>query len=262
MDMYIEFDARQLLFRTNVEEVRDYMAEAFRHMLVPALVDPVERLEFNQAETGYRIQSADLLDYANVALEDLMPLVKDEVRLQFMRKRPDLLWMHAGVIERHGGALLLSGMSGQGKSTLTTYLCEHEWRFLSDDVAPVRMDADRVLPFLQSPVRRIHPGREVAREDLGTLERETVDVAEGSLCRVETEIRGIVFIEYAKDAEAKLARLDQGAAAMEILRNATNFFDHRGAAVERAAKMVSHIPMYRLAYGSPRSASEVLNQLW
>ena len=262
MDLYIEFDARQLLFRTNVSEARDYMADTFRHMLVPALVDPVDRLEFYETEKGYTIHSANTLNYENTALEKLIPLLKDEVRLQCMRNRPDLLWMHAGVIERHGGALLLSGTSGQGKSTLSTYLCEHGWRFLSDDVAPVRMDTDRVLPFLQAPVRRLHPGREVAREELGTLEREVVDVDAASLCRDEAEIRGIVFIEYARDAEAQLVRLDQGSAAMEILRNATNFFDHRAAAVERAARLVSHIPMYRLAYGSPRSASEVLNRLW
>jgi len=262
MDLYIEFDAQQLLFRTNIEEARDYMAETFRHMLVPALVDPVERLELHRTGSGYTIRSVTSLDYANISLENLIPLVKDEVRLQFMRKRPDLLWMHAGVIERHGGALLLAGVSGQGKSTLTTYLCEHGWRFLSDDVAPVRMDADRVLPFPQAPVRRLHPGREVAPDELGTLERETVDVRPESVCRDEAEIRGIVFIEYAKDAETKLIRLDQGSAAMEILRNATNFFDHRGAAVERAANLVNRVAMYRLPYDAPRSASRILNELW
>lgn len=262
MDLYIEFDARQLTFRSNIAEVREYVADTFRHMLVPSVRNSAGKLEFNRTADGYSLRSEATLDYANMSLESLIPLIKDEVRLQFMRARPDLLWMHAGAIARSGGALLLAGKSGQGKSTLTTYLCEHGWRFLSDDVAPVRMDVDRVIPFMQMPVRRLHPGREVRWEDLNTLDRETVDVTPEKLCRDESEIRGIVFIEYEKDAEAQLVRLDQGSAAMEILRNATNFFDHRGAAVERAANLVNRVPMYRLAYGLPRSASKVLDGLW
>ncbi len=262
MRLYIEFDGMQLTFRSNSREVRDYVTHTFRHMLAPAMTRSAGELAFNETADGYSLRSADSLDYANVPLEDLLPLVKDEVRLQFMRARPDLLWMHAGAIERGGGALLLAGKSGQGKSTLTTYLCEHGWRFLSDDVAPLRMDVDRVLPFPQSPVRRRHPGREVSTEELATLERESVDVAPERLRRGDAEIWGIVFIEYAKDSKAGLIELDQGSAAMEILRNATNFFDHRGNAVERAARLVNRVPMYRLAHGLPEAASDVLKDLW
>ena len=262
MELFIEFDGRQLAFRSDIGEVREFVAETFRHMLVPAATHSAGELEFSQTAKGYSLRSAESLNFANVPLDALLPLVKDEVRLQFMRDRPDLLWMHAGAIERNGGALILAGMSGQGKSTLTTYLCEHGWRFLSDDVAPVRMDTDRVIPFLQLPVRRLHPGREVAREELASLERETVNVSTESVCREAPEIRGIVFIEYARGESAKLIELDQGSAAMEILRNATNFWDHRGAAVERAADLVSRVTMYRLVYDLPRPASEILNGLW
>ncbi|MDQ3244427.1 MAG: hypothetical protein M3Q09_11910, partial [Gemmatimonadota bacterium] len=163
---------------------------------------------------------------------------------------------------RDGGALLLSGTSGQGKSTLTTYLCQHGWRYMSDDVAPLRMDVNVVLPFPQSPVRRLHPGREVSRDELGTLERETVAVTSVQICHEPTEIRGIVFIAYAKGRKAELVRLEQGSGAMELLRNATNFFDHKASAVAKAAELGRRIPMYSLDYGIPGPAAELLNGLW
>ena len=262
MDLFIEFDRQQLTFRTNIPEVADYLTDTFCHMLVPAATSSVGVIEFNQTPEGYALRSAESIDYTGVELEKFLPLMKDEVRLQFMRARPDLLWMHAGAIERDGGALLLAAKSGQGKSTLSTYLCEHGWRFLSDDIAPVRMDTDGVIPFPQLPVRRLHPGREVPEGELHKLERETVQVSAEGICHDETDIRGIVFIEYTKGAEAKLVTLDQGSAAMEILRNATNFWDHKGAAVERAANLVGRVVMYRLAYDEPREALGVLNRLW
>lgn len=262
VDLFIEFDQRQLTFRTNVVEAREYVAATFRHMLVAGVSESAGQLAFLETENGYAVISAEVTEFAGVRLEELMPLVKDEVRLQFMRSRPDLLWMHAAAVERAGGALLLSGISGQGKSTLSTYLCEHGWRFLSDDVSPVRMDADQVIPFPQVPVRRLHPGREVSREELGTLDRQAVEVATEALCTGEPEIRGIVFIAYAAGAKASLRKLERGSAALEILRNSTNFFDHKGEAVGRAAGLANRMPMYALAYSLPWSAADLLNALW
>jgi hypothetical protein len=260
MTLYIQFDEQQLTFRTDVEKVAEFVAMTFRHMLVSESTASAGSLEFFRTSGGYSLKAADVVEFPRLELAELIPLVKDEVRLQFMRARPDLLWMHAGVVERNG-AILISGMSGQGKSTMTTRLCEYGWRFLSDDVAPVRMSADRVIPFPQAPVRRLHAGREVSREELGTLARETVKLDPETICRDEAEIRGVVFIEYAAGSRATLTRLDMGTAAMEILRNATNFFDHRAAAVERAVQMVSRAPMYRLQYGSSDEAAEVLSQM-
>lgn len=262
MDLFIEFDRQQLTFRTNIPEVAGYLTDTFCHMLVPAATNSVGMTEFNQTPEGYALRSAESIDYEGIALEEFLPLMKDEVRLQFMRARPDLLWMHAGAIERAGGALLLAAKSGQGKSTLSTYLCGHGWKFLSDDIAPIRMDTDIVIPFPQLPVRRLHPGREVGEGELHMLERETVPVSPVGVRRDDTDIRGIVFIEYVKGADAKLVTLDQGSAAIEILRNATNFWDHKSAAVERAAHLVGRIVMYRLAYDQPHEAVEVVNKLW
>ncbi len=231
-------------------------------MLVPGAKVSAGELAFFRDGKVWRLDGAASNRFEDVSVDLLLPLVKDEVRLQFMRSRPDLLWMHAGAVERDGGALLVSGRSGQGKSTMTTWLVEHGWRYMTDDVAPVRMETDRIIPFLQAPVRRLHPGREVEEHELSTLKREAPDLNESQICRLETEIRGIVFVAYTPGADATLRKLDMGAAALELLRNATNFVDHKAAAVGRAANLAERVPMHELVYSNPGSAADLLRDLW
>ena len=191
----------------------------------------------------------------------LLPLIKDEVRLQFMRSRPDLLWLHAGSVERDGQAILLAGRSGQGKSTLTTRLCESGWRLLSDDISPVRMETDSVVPFPQSPVRRLHPGREVTGDEFFQLERETVSLDSEKIVRSEVPIRAAIFIAYHLGGDTKIVRLRQGSAALELLRNLTNFIDHKSAAVDRAAALARRLPAYSLEWSDVVKAARTIDQV-
>ena len=55
--------------------------------------------------------------------------------------------LHAGVVEKNGRALILSGPPGTGKSTLTLALLERGFGLLSDDVCPVDRATGRVHPF-------------------------------------------------------------------------------------------------------------------
>jgi len=258
----IQFDDCQLLFRSDVPDALEYMAQAFGHMIADRVTNSIGELEFIHIPNGYSIRGSSETDYPAVALADLLPLLKDEVRLRFMRARPDLLWMHAGAVERSGVALLLSGPSGHGKSTLTTLLCERGWRLMSDDIAPVRMDVDEVLPFPQSPLRRIHPGHEVDPLQVSYLDREPVSVATEMLRRGAAPIGALVFIEYKGGVPAGLVKIPRGSAAMEMLRNATNFVDHKGAAVGRVAALARRVPAYRLLYGRGADAVALVDALW
>jgi hypothetical protein len=137
-------------------------------------------------------------------------------------------------------------------------LTERGWNFLSDDVAPVRMHADEVIPFPQTPVRRLYPGHEVDPEHLGSIPRERVSIGKGSIRDEPAAIGGVVIVEYRRGASASLKRLEPGPAALEILRNVVNFVDHKGAAVARAAAMAMAVPIYRLCYDAASDAIPLL----
>ncbi|MDQ3080839.1 MAG: hypothetical protein M3R07_01335, partial [Gemmatimonadota bacterium] len=255
-----EFDGSQLTVRTDAAEVRAYLLEAFAHMLVPEVTRNIGELHILRSGAGYAMAGDQTLDFSGVSASDLLPLLKDEVRLRFMRSRPDLLWLHAGAVERGGSALLISGPSGHGKSTITTLLCERGWRLLSDDIAPVRMDADEVIPFPQSPLRRVHPGREIRPDAVNTLTKQSVAIGESMVRRSAAPIKALVFVAYGS-AEG-LVTIPRGSAAMEILKNSTNFIDHKGAAVGRAAEIARRVPAYRLSYMAPAEAAGAVDALW
>jgi hypothetical protein len=54
---------------------------------------------------------------------------------------------HAGAVASKGTALLLAGRSGASKTSMTMELLRLGWTYLSDDIAPIRRDNGRVLPF-------------------------------------------------------------------------------------------------------------------
>jgi hypothetical protein len=62
----------------------------------------------------------------------------------------DFIVLHAGVLEKDGQALILSGPPGVGKSTLTLALLERGFRFLSDDFCPMGRETGSVYPFPRS----------------------------------------------------------------------------------------------------------------
>lgn len=260
-ELYIEFDSRQLTVRTDVSEVTQHIRATFAHMLAERVQVDAGLIEIYRSGMGYSLRSQSTVQLPADELGYLLDLLKDEVRSHFIRSRPDLLWLHAGAVERGGTALLISGASGQGKSTLTTLLSEKGWRILSDDVSPVRMDADVVLPYPQAAVRRTYPGRAMASSIVQSLVREPVHFGPDKICRDATMVRGIVYIEFAEGALARVTRMPQGSAALEFLRNATNFLDLKTAAVEKAAAISRRLPAYRLSYCSVPEAVKALDCL-
>ena len=259
--LFIEFDGRQLSVMTDVPEARRFLEAAFRHMLVSGVTVSAGAFSFVTTSGGFLLESAERYEYPGVPVEQLLPLVKDEVRLHFMRSRSDLLWLHAGAVATSKGAVLLAAPSGQGKSSISTALVERGWRFLSDDIAPVRMDANRVMPFPQTPVRRLHPGSEVASADVWQLQRESVAISTGLIGRSDASIAHVVFVNYAAEATTKIEQLRPGSGAMEILRNLTNFVDHKASAVSRVAELAQCVPLFRLQYSSVTEAAEAINNL-
>ena len=57
------------------------------------------------------------------------------------------LLLHAASVERDGRALILTGESGAGTSTIAAWLGEHGWRFMGDEFALLEPEGGMLFPF-------------------------------------------------------------------------------------------------------------------
>ena len=254
----IQFEGRQVVIETDSADVMKTLEETYRHVAIGADGLRVGEITILQRPQGYEFRgpSASYELPSDVAI--LLHIVKQEVLSAFVVSTPELLWLHAGAVSWNGRALILPGNSGQGKSTFVTLLSECGWLVMSDDAAPIKAESFEVVPFPQQPVRRLHPGRIVPKEEIGELERESVFLPEALVATSPAELGAIVLPVFDGTAKAVLTRLRPGDAALELLRHCMSFSAQKGIAVQRVAAMSERHSVYKLHYGDARGAADLL----
>ncbi len=258
--VFIEFDRQQLTVTTDDPAVIEYFGRNYFGMVVEKATHSIGDLKVLRTGEGYSVEGVIHLEH-NAPVDLLFPYLRREVLLLFTRARPDLLWLHSGAVRDDRGAILISGNSGRGKSTLVTDLCTRGWKLLSDEAAPIRMGANEVLPFPQMPRRRVYPGRELPAQEVGSLQFEEIEIPAGDISRDAAEIRAIVLPTFEMHSPATLERLTPGAAAVETIRNVVNFADLKAIAVAEAAAIARRIPCYSLTYSEGSAAASLLDAL-
>lgn len=146
------------------------------------------------------------------------------------------LIVHAAVVEKNGGAVILPAPPGSGKSTLCAGLVTRGWRLLSDELALVRR-ADGLLVPLARPVslknasldviRAFAPAARFGPAIPGTSKGTVGHLAPppGSVARAAEPARAlrVVFPRYEAGAATLLEPLPKGRTFMRLADNAFNY---------------------------------------
>ena len=258
--LFIDFDGHQLTVTTDDPSVLEYVTRNYFRMLVDEVTHSVGDLKILRNAEGLSVDGIVHIEHGAPA-ESLFPYLRREVLLFFIKARPDLLWLHSGAVRDDRGAILVSGTSGRGKSTIVTQLCTQGWKLLSDEAAPIRIGSNQVLPFPQMPRRRLYPGRALSEHEVGSLQFEEIEIPAGDVSREGAEIRAIVFPSFEMHSPATLKRLTPGDGAVETIRNIVNFADLKAIAVAEAAAIARRIPCYSLTYSEGSAAASLLDAL-
>jgi hypothetical protein len=258
--VFIEFDQQHVEFVTDVAELMQLVRETYYAVLTsnPKLV--VGSLTVQARHDGFSVKGTTELRVRGLGIPTLLPFVKQEIHFLFMRYRTDLLWVHAGVVARDQGALLLIGPSGQGKSTLTTRLSDLGWKFLSDDIAPIAVPKMEVLPFFQMPSRRVDSGRLLDPLGVSALKRENIRLPDSKICREPVTVSTVMFLSYERNFSVEISRNLKGTAAFELLRNSTNLVDMRETALEWASSLMTQVPAFTVKYGDSVTAAVAIDK--
>jgi hypothetical protein len=120
--------------------------------------------------------------------------------------RAPLLFVHAGVVEAGGKAIVIPGRSHSGKSSLTAALVERGCGYLSDEYAVITREG-RLLPF-SMPIR--------LRSDTGQrfLHHGNGNGHKGLPCA------GVIVTRFLEGSTWSPARLSPGLTAMRLLAHA------------------------------------------
>lgn len=192
-------------------------------------------------------------------IAELLYLFDKDLTFELQRLRPELYFLHAGVVARDGRALVCAAGSGGGKSTFVWALLHHGFRYLSDELAPVALASLEVQPYPHALCLKREPPEPyvLPHATLRTPERLHVPVAAlpgGSLD--PARIAAVLVIERRGTPGAALRRLSAAEAAARLYAVALNPLAHRHEGLEAVAAIARAIPCFTIDSTCLESACE------
>jgi hypothetical protein len=141
----------------------------------------------------------------------LLPMLRAlewEMSLLLAERAPDRIFVHAGVVEWKGRALLVPGRSFSGKSTLVAALVRAGCAYLSDEFAI--LDSTGVC--------HAHPRKLSLRVD-GAIEKRTAEELGGNTRLEPLPVGCVIVTRYRRGAVWQPSRLSSGEAVMALLQH-------------------------------------------
>ncbi len=174
--------------------------------------------------------------------------------------------LHAGVVARNGGALVLCGASGAGKTSLCVALGLRGAVVYSDEVAAFDMNTLRIDPFPRDLI--VHAGTQSLFPELASLDvppwkcfadrkhlppRGWCAQAEGPV-----PCRALLFPRLQAGGPSVLRRLGQAEAAQRVLEQSFSVAQWEQRAIDAVAALVEHHPAWELVFADARGAADIL----
>jgi HprK-related kinase A len=172
------------------------------------------------------------------------------------------LMLHAAVVEKGGGAIIMPGQPGSGKSTLCAALLGEGWRLLSDEFALLSPE-DGLLTPLPRPVSIKNAAIDLIRQRMpdAVIGPITTDTAKGTVAHLKAPLDSfrraderaspawLVFPEYdSAAAETVLEPLSKGRSLMAAAESSFNYDVLGVTGFDTVADLVDRCDCYTLTY--------------
>jgi HprK-related kinase A len=184
------------------------------------------------------------------------------------------LLLHAGVVEKHGLAVVLPALPGSGKSTLVAALCARGYRLLSDEFGVVRLDDAMLLPLLKpialkdasiDVIRRFDPqaalGPVFPKTRKGDVAHLAPPAASTARRREPAEPRLVLFPQFRAGEALALEPMPKSRAFAKVSANSFNYGLLGRRAFDALGQIIAACDAYRLTYGDLGEAIGAIDRL-
>lgn len=197
---------------------------------------------------------------------DFIYYFEKDVTIELQKKAYEsVLFIHGAALEWNKQITVLSGKSGAGKSTMTWALLNHGFHYLSDELAPIRLESREVIPFPHSICLKDQPPLPYALpESTLVLERTWhLPISNDQLYIQSTSILNtFVFLEYRNSITKTIFRkLNESETMINIYQNALNQLAHANDGLTAVQKLANETTAYLLQFSDLDEAIEIIKSV-
>jgi hypothetical protein len=163
--------------------------------------------------------------------------------------------LHAGCVWRGDRCIILPGQSGNGKSSLTSWLVMNGYQYLTDELVLVAGDG-RVLPMTKPISLKVGPGHEswlLEECQEGVITDDTGSMIPHRLLNPRFEPRhhkvtDIIFPHFNPTAQFRLREISPAQSSLKLLGSHVNARNLHGHGVAEMSAIVKQCRSYTLQY--------------
>jgi hypothetical protein len=182
---------------------------------------------------------------------DFLFQMEKEITIEIQKRRRDLYFLHAAVLDYNDLGLLLVANSGGGKSTTTWALSHHGFQYLSDELAPLDLKTLEVFPYSHAlSLKRDPPSPYGLPNETIRTSRTVhvpVSVLPGGSKGVPTCLGAIFFVSYRPDLKSPhTTPISRTEAAARLFANALNPLAHPGEGLDGVLEIAARCSSFEL----------------
>jgi HprK-related kinase A len=205
---------------------------------------------------------------------EVLPHLEWFINWQIIERLHTYVQLHASSLVYEGGALILPGDPGSGKSTLTAGLLARGWSYLCDEFALVDTSRGLIAPFpralcikeasfpvleaLGLPLRRKTPYQKATKGRVGFL--NPLDIDPGVVSE-PAPARWVVFPKYVAGATPLLEPITRSQALYDLTKQCFNFRMHQENVIKDLASLVRGAECFRLVAGEIQATCDLVESL-
>ena len=196
---------------------------------------------------------------------DFLFQMEKEITIEVQKRRSDLYFLHAAVLDYNGLGLMLVANSGGGKSTTTWALCHHGFRYLSDELAPIDLKLLEVFPYSHAlNLKRRPPSPyELPQQTIRTSRTLHIPVTAlpGGASRAPTQLAAFSLCRTVPTRGFPRARpISPAEAAARLFANALNPLAHAGEGLDGVFEIAVRCSSFELVTNDLAQTCAVVRQ--